>query len=242
MAARSILSSARISSLLPTKDKLLGTERLLLESNRLLLQKAYGDQLASGDFDVLTTSINTSVNFLDNHNFWNDMSRDNDISYYKVGRGKKGVDPVSGEEFSFQKQGNGYRFCVPRTLVSLNEKRQFSGMMLQKAVVLLRDAMEASKHDAFLGASIFMEDDLESLEHQLQEAAKAAPGAFCIMDCDDAEKVEKLKEILLRNEKRMVRLSKPNTVGRMIKDDYDSEVGFDIPALVIRDGKVDKLI
>lgn len=256
---RSILSSATRISLRPppTKDKLLGTELLLLESTRKTLSDMYQKQVSSGNFDVVTTGLNTSVTFLQNHSFFEDMSRNNDISYYKVGRGKKGIDPITGEEYAFEKQDKGYRFCIPRFLVSHGEMIQFSGMLIQKALEELKKAMDGGgdSNGVMTGASIFMEDTnggvdnctqlgLECFENQLQSAAGgiSPPDVFCIECCDTAEKLEYVREILRRNEKRMIKLSTPNTTGHMTENDFDTEVGFDIPAVILRDGVVDEII
>merc|ERR1712176_1554210 len=81
---------------------------------------------------------------------------------------------------------------------------------------------------------------LECLENQLRKAAegKSPPDVFCIEHCDNDDKLGQVREIIRRNEKRMVKLSTPNTTGHMIENDFETEVGFDIPAVIIRDGMV----
>ena len=51
-----------------------------------------------------------------------------------------------------------------------------------------------------------------------------------------------LREVLLRNGRRTVRLSAPNSTGHMVPNEHETEVGFGIPALVLREGKVDEII
>uniref|UniRef100_A0A7S2R370 Uncharacterized protein n=1 Tax=Eucampia antarctica TaxID=49252 RepID=A0A7S2R370_9STRA len=248
MSIRSLLSScSRVSAIVPTKDKLLGTERIFLECSRLILRDTYKKQLASCDFDVVATSVDTSISFLDKHEFWEDMSRDNDISYYKIGKGKKGVDPVSGEEYAFETQGNGFKYCIPRILVSLGEKREFSGLLLQKALAELKHAKEetVNSNAALIGATIYMDEGshgVESFENQFRQAAQGSPDVFCVEGCHDKDKVQRLKEFLLRNERKMVTLSKPNTTGHMIPEHQQTEIGFDIPALLMREGQIDEIL
>lgn len=188
------------------------------------------------------------------------------MSYYKVGRGKKGVDEESGEEYSFETQKLGYRHCIPRTLVSEGEKMRFGGMLLQIALGELNNAKEALAGGSdsasplpLLGTSVFMDrtaeagcgktalstSGLECLENQLLKVVEAdspMPDMFCIEGCESAERLEQLKELIKKNEKRMVRLSVPTTTGHYKENDFETELGFDIPTVVIRDGQIDEII
>ena len=97
-------------------------QRLLMSEHRALLQAEYQGLLQqSGADGVVSTTFNTSAHWLREKGFFSDMKRNNDITYYVVGRGHKGVDPVTGEEFAFQVQpmgGNSLygknHYCVPR--------------------------------------------------------------------------------------------------------------------------------
>lgn len=73
------------------------TTLYLIAASLLRLLKSYK---ASSSCDVVSTTLNTSAAWLKNHGFFKDMNRDNDITYYVVGRGRKGVDPITGEEVS----------------------------------------------------------------------------------------------------------------------------------------------
>ena len=50
--------------------------------------------------DMVSTSLNTSSTWLKKNGFFKDMSQDNDITYYVVGRGKKGGEERVCEEQS----------------------------------------------------------------------------------------------------------------------------------------------
>jgi len=268
MAARSLITSAtRISMLARSSkgvDALLGTENLLLQNNRDALRDSYEklfsavSSSSTSSPNLIATSLNTSVSFLDSNNFYADTSRANDITYYVVGRAKKGVSEDTGEEYAYDKQGNGSVYCIPRQLVSLGEKRRFADELLRLAVGICGSARDrinttakSSSSAALMGASIFMEDDAKNVRHQILAAASgcagvagadnlsaAAPDAFVISGCDTPERVDLLKEILSENEKKMVRLGTRSTTGRYIENDEDSELGFDIPALIIRDDQI----
>jgi len=194
------------------------------------------------------------------------MTRDNDVSYYKVGKGKKGIDEETGEEFSFETQKLGFRHCIPRTLVSEGEKRLFGGMMIQIALDELNQAREGCTGVGgdgdlpLVGASVFMDRtsvsmgcgkmalDVEGLlciENQMVTAAAAdcaSPDMFLVAGCGSPERLDQLKEVVKRNEKKMVTLEVPTTTGHYKKNDFETEIGFDIPTVVIREGQIDEII
>ena len=102
-----------------------------MSEDRASLQEEYQGLLSQSTSDsVVSTTFNTSASWLREKAFFSDMNRDNDITYYVVGRGHKGVDKETGEEFSFQVQpmgGNSLygknHYCVPRAMgVSAGEE------------------------------------------------------------------------------------------------------------------------
>mmetsp|Transcript_32165 Transcript_32165/g.37229 ORF Transcript_32165/g.37229 Transcript_32165/m.37229 type:complete len:256 (-) Transcript_32165:242-1009(-) len=251
-AIRSLLSkTTRISTILPTTDALLGTELLLLESTRETLRQSYQTQLTKADSNsIVTTSLNTAVQFCHTHNLYQDMSRQNDITYYKVGRGKKGVDEQTGEEYSFETQELGYRQHIPRQMVSFGERLKFSGLLMELSVGILKEARDAAETETgpMVGASVFTGDGLSSfglecLENQLISGAKNKPDVFCVNGVTDSgTTIDQLKEILTKNEPRMVRLSTLDTTGTYFENEEDTEIGFDIPVVIVREGQIDEIL
>ena len=67
-------------------DALKGTQHLLTAAGRRTLADHYREAFRGGA-NAVCTALNTSQEYLDEHGFWDDMSRDNDISYYVVGAG-----------------------------------------------------------------------------------------------------------------------------------------------------------
>jgi len=142
---------------------------------------------------------------------------------------------------------------------------KFGGMMLQLALDELNGAKEevvAGGCDGavpLIGASIFMDTTeqagcgttalnvgaLECLENQLLKVVAAEspmPDMFCVEGCESPERLEQLKEVIRRNPLKMVRMSVPCTVGIYKENDFETEVGFDIPTVVIREGQIHEII
>eukprot|EP00519_Triparma_laevis_P009033 CAMPEP_0182506084 /NCGR_PEP_ID=MMETSP1321-20130603/20552_1 /TAXON_ID=91990 /ORGANISM="Bolidomonas sp., Strain RCC1657" /LENGTH=254 /DNA_ID=CAMNT_0024711755 /DNA_START=79 /DNA_END=840 /DNA_ORIENTATION=+ len=240
-----ITTATRVLSLSKTADPLLGAERLLMSNDRGSLQRAYKDLLqASTSGDIISTTYNTSSAWLKQHGFFKDMQRDNDITYYVVGRGRKGVDPATGEEFSFEVQNMGgasligkNHYCVPRAMgVSAGEEKRFAGHLGRINMQVLKAAKDgAGTGDALLGAAINFSGPPSFIEYQLQQLASESPDAFVITGCDDATQRQRLKEMLSRNERRMVKLTHRSTTGMLLTDAHLSEVGFDIPAVLVKE-------
>jgi len=267
---RSLLSSStRVSSLAPTNDALLGTERLLLASMREGLCREYASQLSSGKFDVVTTSLDTNVSFLNANRFFTDSNRKNDISYYEVGKGKKGLDEETGKEFSFEVQANGgssrlgkIHFCIPRSCgVSKGEQMRFAAYLAQLNMIELQSALAENSRESetenddlqLLGSSIAFGDVPPSyVEFQILEVVNQGekpnellstnPDVFVVHGCDTDEQRGELKDIISRNGKRTELKQNCNTVGLFIPDEEESEVGFDIPFLLMREGNVDEVL
>jgi len=189
------------------------------------------------------------------------------VSYYKVGKGKKGVDEETGEEYSFETQKLGYRHCIPRTLVSEGEKRLFAGMMIQIALDELIQAREEERKGCvtgddlpLVGASVFMDtttvnakcgtmaldvEGVSCIENQMLTAVAAdcpSPDVFLVNGCGSKERLDQLREVVKRNEKKMVTLEVPTTTGHYKKNDFETEIGWNIPTVVIRDGQIDEII
>ena len=85
---------------------------MLTASGRATLADSYRDAFLSGASAVLT-SLDTSHAHLDAVGFFEDMSRDNDLAYYEVGKGNG--------EGGFALQNNGYTFLIPREMVSVGD-------------------------------------------------------------------------------------------------------------------------
>jgi len=255
-AIRSLVSAAsRVSTLSATTDSLLGSERLLLASTRALLQQDYQSQLSSGEYDVVATSLNTNATFLKSKSLFSDMDRNNDLSYYVVGRGRKGVDEKTGEEFAFEVQQNGgasrvgkIHFCIPRAAgVSAGEEMRYAGYLAQINKIELQDAAAAEKKNddaPLLGSTVHFGDvPLSYVEFQILELAKdRSPDVIVMHDCDSDDQRSQLQEIISRNEKRMELKFRPNLTGMQIPDEEESEVGFEIPFLLMRDGTIDEVL
>mmetsp|Transcript_14288 Transcript_14288/g.16384 ORF Transcript_14288/g.16384 Transcript_14288/m.16384 type:complete len:258 (-) Transcript_14288:77-850(-) len=255
-SVRSLISAtSRVSTLAVTSDALLGSERLLLASTRALLQQDYQSQLSSGDYDVVATSLNTNAFFLKTKGFFSDMNRNNDITYYVVGRGRKGVDEKTGEEFAFEVQPNGgtsrlgkTHFCIPRAFgVSAGEEMRFAASLAQLNKIELQNAAAAEKkNDDFplLGSTIYFGDVPPSyVEFQILELVKDKnPDVFVIHNCDSDDQRTQLQEIKFRNEKRKEMKHTRNTTGMLIPDAEESEVGFDIPFLLMQEGTIDEVL
>ena len=104
-----------------TADAMQGAHHLLTEAGRQHLTESFRASYTTGA-DAVTTTVNTAPAFLDSVEMFSDLSRPNDISFYEVGRAR-----------SFEIQGNGYYFNIPRELVSDGEKLLFSQLLLKLA-------------------------------------------------------------------------------------------------------------
>ena len=72
-----------------------GTERLLRAPGRADFRAAHAALFAAGRVDAVATGTNAAVAFLDRGGLFEDMGRDNDVSHYFVGRGRRGKTEVS---------------------------------------------------------------------------------------------------------------------------------------------------
>ena len=241
MAARSLLTkTTKLSLLAPTADAMLGTERLLLTESRDALRGSYQALFEKAEKNsIVATNLNTSISFLDGLGFFKDLSRPNDISHYTAGRGKKGTDTKTGEDYAWEMQNRGFPICIPRELVSHGEKQLFVGLLLQQAVEAALAAKASSNSDALVGCSVYMENDQRgNVEHQMLWAAKKSPQCFVVNGVDTAEQKDVLKEILQRNMPVAKRLGSRDTTGVYVEDEADTTVGFDIPALLVKGGEI----
>jgi len=136
----------------------------------------------------------------------------------------------------------------------------FAGMMFQMALDELNQAREGCVGGGgggdlpLVGASVFMNkssvaalnvEGLLCLENQMVKAVAAdcaLPDMFLVAGCESPERLEQLKEVVKRNEKKMVTLEVPSTTGHYKKNDFETEIGFDIPTVVIREGQIDEII
>jgi len=72
-----------------------------MSADRASLQAEYKELIQGAkENDMVSTSLNTSSTWLKKNGFFKDMSQDNDITYYVVGRGKKGGEERVCEEQS----------------------------------------------------------------------------------------------------------------------------------------------
>jgi len=87
---------------------------------------------------------------------------------------------------------------------------------------------------ALLGSAVNFSGPLEYIEYQIKELANEEPDAFIVTGCEGEEKRQELQEILTRNKKRMVNKWTVSTTGITIFDERETEIGFDIPAVLVR--------
>ncbi|GMH89386.1 hypothetical protein TrVE_jg8069 [Triparma verrucosa] len=243
MSRSLINSTSRLLSLSTSSDKLLGTERLLLSKHRKQMEAEFGALAATAN-DIISTTYNTSASWLKQNHFFSDMNRDNDLSYYKVGRGRVGTDPITGEEFSFEVQSTGgaslvgkNHYCVPRAMgVSAGEEMRFAGFLGRINMQVLKASRPESASSAgLLGAAVNFSGPTSFVEYQIQQLAKESPDAFVVSGCDDESQRHELKEMLKRNEKRMVYSTHRTVTGMLVTDSNLSEIGFDIPAILVKE-------
>ena len=99
MKARMLnIGSRLVAASTSTTDALQGTQHLLTAAGRSALISHYRDSYDAGAHAV-TTAINAAPAFLDKAEFFSDFDRDNDLSFYEVGKAT-----------TFSLQGNG---CAP---------------------------------------------------------------------------------------------------------------------------------
>lgn len=237
----------------PTSDVLRGAERLLLAPARAELRASYAALLSAGGggCDAVATGLNTSVSFLDRAGLFEDMSRENDVSYYVTGRGGKGVTE-DGREYAWEVQDSGYTHCIPRSMVSEREKVLFSSLLTSLACRELSAAAAEVGGDCapLRGASVHLEDDhrpnrttlAECVGNQMRSAAAATADCFLVEGADTDEKLEAVRDALRDNRRRKVRLSRPGLTGIYVQDEDETEVGFDVPAVVLRGGDIYEII
>jgi len=221
--ARVVCSRVQGSS----KDAMRGTQHLLTQEGRQKLVDHYGNAFGGGA-QAVTTHLNTSVEFLDQCEFWEDCSRDNDLSYYEVGGGTHAR--------GYAIQSRGYKHCVPRRLVSPGEKSEFSQLLMQLAVAAARqgrDATAAASEGQMIGATAYYTGDDNCLAKQLTAAASEGPDFFAIEGCATAADVQRVVGVLEANKRREVFRLSVNKKGFTIPDETPSIVGFDIPVLLM---------
>ena len=242
LGARIVASSA----LARGGDKLKGTQLLLTAAGRDELAAAYKAAFASGAAAVCT-ALDTSQSHLVAADFFSDMSRDNDMSYYVVGKG----DGPGG----FELQGKGYTFCIPREMVSAGERRDFAGLLSEIATKTAQHAREealaaspgpAGVSPPLVGTTLRFTDQEDGthledgslhlgfrLEHQIVSAAAAATDFFAIVGCESAADVDFVGKLLAKNATRSERRYSTDLRGMEKLDDEPTTVGFDIPALIL---------
>jgi len=61
--------------------------------------------------------------------------------------------------------------------------------------------------------------------------------------CDSSDSISVVKSVLAKNGKRMERLGSRNLTGHYVEDKEDTEVGFDIPAVLVKgDGEIVEVV
>lgn len=210
VGARIVASSSFTKS-----DVMRGTQLLLTASGRATLADSYRDAFLSGASAVLT-SLDTSHAHLDAVGFFEDMSRDNDLAYYEVGKGNG--------EGGFALQNNGYTFLIPREMVSVGERRDAAGLLSELATAAVKQGRAAALAqspdvgEALVGTTIQFSSREDGthladgslhlglrLENQILSAAKMRPDFFAIAGCASAEDVGLVATILARNAPTMER-------------------------------------
>ena len=233
------------SALTKGGDALCGTQHLLTAAGREQLKKAYQSDFASGATAVMT-SLDTSHDNLDAVGFFSDYSRDNDLSYYVIGKGNG--------EGGYELQGKGYTFLVPRGAgVSVGERRNFASVLCNLAAHAAAQgraealaAAPSPPSPPLLGSTIqfsALEDGTHlpngrlhlgfRMEAQITSAAAAAPDFFAVAGCTSAADVDLVSSILSKNK---LRSESKLVVDLRGMDSYEAEpstTGFDIPALLL---------
>ena len=219
-------------------DALQGTQHLLTQAGRQKLQAHYRTVFKAGAGAVVA-SLDTTVRFLDRHNLFEDYSRDNDLSYYVVREG----EPK-------ELQNSGYSHCVPRTMVSEEEKGKFATLLSQLAVQCTAEAreghldvLETGEGDdggvPLVGARVDFAEagggrhtGRRDLERQIVAAAKEAPDFFAVHGCVSPEGVAVVAEVLEEHARREHFGTSVSKTGIRKPNPQPSWTGFDIPAVL----------
>eukprot|EP00617_Octactis_speculum_P010540 CAMPEP_0185773298 /NCGR_PEP_ID=MMETSP1174-20130828/72864_1 /TAXON_ID=35687 /ORGANISM="Dictyocha speculum, Strain CCMP1381" /LENGTH=261 /DNA_ID=CAMNT_0028459919 /DNA_START=51 /DNA_END=836 /DNA_ORIENTATION=- len=210
------------------KDPLGGTQLLLLEEGRKVVEEIFTKAYASGASAVVS-SLDTSSSMLESHKFFNDRSRINDITYYETGQGMRRQEgPTAGG------------FCIPRTLVSTGEKHNFSDLLTQFSTELLVSARDSAGslpdgQECRAGISILYHENgpYDPIrESQLRTAVRGGCDFFVFEGCSTSAHLEEVDHLLQENAARQVPLVKINTVGKPYEDGT-CVAGFDVPAFVL---------
>ena len=221
-------------------DALQGTQHLLTQAGRQKLTTHYST-VFKGGADAVVASLNTTVRFLDRHNLFEDYSRDNDLSYYVVREG----EPK-------ELQNSGYSHCVPRTMVSEEEKGMFATLLSQLAVQCTAaargehlDVLETGEGEGddgavpLVGARVDFAEagggrhtGRRDLERQIVSAAKESPDFFAVYGCVSPEGVAVVADVLGEHARREHFGTSVSKTGIRKPDPQPSWTGFDIPAVL----------
>ena len=219
-------------------DALLGTQQLLLEATRSAITGEYKAAIASSGAGALATGLITNSAFLDRAGFFEDFSRDNDISWYEVGKAKKGVDE-SGEEYAWVTQDRGFKHLVPRDLVSPGEKRDFS-LELQKFAI---SAARGGAGEVLVGATLNFEDGAtlvgSTLHCQVSAAVDAGADFITVQGVTAPSAIAELNAALEANATREVVLVDRNFTGFATPQEHPTTIGADFEAVVIAENASD---
>tara|TARA_B110001452_G_scaffold202887_1_gene172903 strand:- start:984 stop:1901 length:918 start_codon:yes stop_codon:yes gene_type:complete len=222
-------------------DVLRGTQHLLTEAGRSTLATHFGSGFAAGARGVVS-KLNTSVSHLSAAKLWDDASRSNDITYYEVGKG------TFEGGYSRQPQAEALtklalkdlnKHCIPRSGVSPGEKIEFASLLTRLAVSVVKQGREqasqaAPEEEPLIGASaFFLSSDPDCLGRQLAAAASESPDFFAIEGCATAADVLEVAKVLDAHKKTMKVKTTTNWKGFEVEDKSPTEVGFDIPAVVM---------
>lgn len=220
---------------------------LLTAAGRTKLTEHFRTEFGKDTTSAVITGLDTSFTHLDSVEFFSDYSRDNDLSYYVIGKGNG--------EGKFELQGKGKTFLVPRGAgVSVGERRDFAGLLAHLASLTASNARKQALDAAperggsspLLGVQIqfsAQEDGTHladgslhlgnRMDFQMLSAATAKPDFFAVSGCASGADVELVARIL---SKRMLRHERRELVdwkGNEYLEDETSAIGFDIPALLL---------
>jgi len=220
-------------------DSLLGAQNVLTDAGRKVLSSTYKDAQTSGA-DMVSTGINVSTSFLDANGFFNDFSRENDVSYYITGKGNVPVEI----------NPRGYKLCVPRSGVSAGEKLKFSGMLGKIATSSVKNAVGGG---ALTGASVTFTPDAKkmapatadfifagdsgNLGDQMLASAEALPDFFVVHGCSSSDDFQYVADTLKKLTPKTVKEEIFDTKGFKIVTDTDVTTGFDIPLILMTESK-----
>ena len=227
-------------------DVLQGTQHLMTAIGREKLKDSFRNDCKSGA-DAVMTAIDTSFDHLDRADFFADYTRDNDLSYYVVGKGNG--------EGGYELQGNGKKFLIPRGAgVSLGEKRDFAGVLCNLATTTakLGRAEATGRESVLLGATIQFSSREDGthladgslhlgnrMEAQITSAAEAQPDFFAVAGCTSARDVELVATTLDKHTLRKERGVFVDLRGFDQLDENPSTLGFAIPALLLLNAAAD---